>query len=131
MKPSEQGHIHLMCSSTTCEFLHMTLVVDKMNGHGLSNKAHCEYLLKKTKLPPHQPQTHKPTLITRWSTSVIKVRGYMHSNAFKTRLGFSFTVIRSFRSIVSVFFIQVKLFKFILQSKQTVSYTHNNNYGKE
>ena len=74
----------------------MTLEVDKMNGHGLSNKAHYERLLKKTKLPPHQPQTHKPTLITRWSTSVIKVRGYIHSNAFKTRLGFSFTVIRTF-----------------------------------
>ena len=74
----------------------MTLEVDKMNGHGLRNKAHCERLLKKTKLSPHQLQIHKPTLITRWSTAVIKVRGYMHSNAFKTRLGFSFTVISSF-----------------------------------
>ena len=32
-------------------------------------------------------------IATRWSTSVIKVSGQMRSDEFKTRLGFSFTVI--------------------------------------
>ena len=70
----------------------MTLAVNKLNGHGLSNSAHHERLPKKTKIMRYCLQNYL-TILTSWSISVIKVSGQIHINAFKNRLAFDFAVI--------------------------------------
>ena len=67
------------------QLFYMTLVVDEMYGHGLSNSERCESLPKKTKV--------MPTVATRQRASIIKVSGLMHSDTFKRSLGLNFTVI--------------------------------------
>ena len=59
---------HVMYTKQTCQSWHHT-------SHG---RRHINYL----------------AVATRWSGSVIKVSGWMHSDEFKWRLGFSFIVIR-------------------------------------
>ena len=55
---------------------------------------------KKTKAMRYWLQKEHPTVATRWSTSVVKVSGRMHSDAFKRRLAFGLkqlsTVAKSF-----------------------------------
>ena len=76
-------------------FLYMTPAVDKLNGRGLSNTACCECLPNKAKVTQYWQQKDYQAVPTRWSVSMIKVSGRMRSNAFRTRLGFHFTVIIS------------------------------------
>ena len=71
----------------------MILAVNKLNGRDLSNTTRCERLPKKTKVMHHLLQKDYQTVTTSWSFSVIKVNGQMHTDAFKRKLGFSFTVI--------------------------------------
>ena len=73
----------------------MTLAVDKLNRHGLSNTARREHLLKKTKLTWYVLAIQKgyQAIPTSQSVSIIKVSRQMHSDEFKRRLCFSFTVI--------------------------------------
>ena len=73
-------------------FHYMTLAVNKLNGHDLSNSAHCERLSKKTKIMRYWLQNYL-AIVTSWSISVIKVSGQIHSDAFKNRLAFGFAVI--------------------------------------
>ena len=73
-------------------FLYMTLDVDKLNGHGLSNTARHEHLPKKTKVTQYQLQKDYQTVPTSWNISIVKGSGHVQNDAFK-RLGFSFTVI--------------------------------------
>ena len=74
-------------------FLYMTPVVDKLNGHGLSNTARHKRLPNKTKVTQYWLQKDYQAVPTSWNVSIIKVSGRMRSNAFKRRLGYCFTVI--------------------------------------
>ena len=52
-----------------------------------------QYVVKVGNVHSTSYKKEHPTVATRQSTSVIKVSGQMHSDAFKRRLLFSFTVI--------------------------------------
>ena len=69
----------------------MTLTVDKMDGCGHINTACHERLPKKIKVTWYMVLAMK-RLPKRWSASFIKVSGRMHSDTFKKRPAFSFTV---------------------------------------
>ena len=71
----------------------MTLVTDKMDGHDDFNIARHECLPKKTKMTRYYVATKG--LLERQSVSFIKVSGQMHSDKFKRKPAFSFTVIIS------------------------------------
>ena len=73
-------------------FLYMTLAIDKLNGHGLSNNACRERLPKKTKITRYYLQNYQ-AVATIQSILFIKVSGQICSDAFKSRLAFGFTVI--------------------------------------
>ena len=70
-----------------------------MDGLGHSNTARHKCLPKKAKHNAVLAQgaailTSDPTVAARWTALVIKVSGHAYaSNAFKRRLGFSFSVI--------------------------------------
>ena len=71
--------------------LYITHAINKIDERGLINTAHHEHLLKKTKVTWYVLATEG--LPEQRSTSIIKVSGQIHSDAFKRRLAFSFTVI--------------------------------------
>ena len=70
----------------------MTLAIDKLNGRGLSNNAHRERLLKKTKMTWYKLQNYQGIAASR-SISVVEVCRQICSNTFKRRLAFGFIVI--------------------------------------
>ena len=59
----------------------MTVAVDITDGRGFSNEAHCELL-----------PGYSCTLLTRWSTSVLKWACHASCEAYKRRLAYSVTV---------------------------------------
>ena len=74
----------------------MTLNIDKMNGHGLSNIAHLARQVKKIKLILYYPwkEVYKlPSSSSKIEHFNYKVSRQALSNTFKRRLGFSYTVI--------------------------------------
>ena len=73
----------------------MTLVVDKVNGRGLSNTTHRERLPKKTGTSYSRITRRHQLVGACRSISIIKVRGRVRSDTFKIGLGFRFTVIIS------------------------------------
>ena len=72
----------------------MTLAINELNGHGLSNSVHHECLPKRTNIMRYLLQKYQ-AIVTSRSVSVIKVSGRIYSDTFKTRLAFGFTVIIS------------------------------------
>ena len=70
----------------------MTLAIDKLNCHGLSNNACRERLLNKTEMTWNLLQNYQGVTASR-SVSVVEVSGRIYSNTFKRRLAFGFTVI--------------------------------------
>ena len=71
----------------------VTLAINKLNEFGLSNTVHRECLPKKTKVKQYWLQKDYQGVPASRNVSIIKVSGQMHSNTFKRRLGFHFTVI--------------------------------------
>ena len=59
-------------------FLYMTLAIDKLNGHGLSNIVHRECLPKKPKETQYWLQKDYQAVPTSRNVSLIKVSGWMH-----------------------------------------------------
>ena len=70
----------------------MTPAVDKLNGHGISNTARPERLPKKTKVTQYWLQKDFQAVPASQNVSII-MSGQMHSDAFKRRLGFHYTII--------------------------------------
>ena len=78
------------------KFLYITLVLDELNERSLSNTMCHEHLPKKTKVTWYLLVTKElPSSTNKSQLSFIKVSGQMHSDAFKIRLDFHFTVIIS------------------------------------
>ena len=71
----------------------MILVIDKMDGNGLSNTVCYDCLPRRLKINNIVLATEGAPDLLQDSTSVIKVSGQMCSDAFKRRLAFSFTLI--------------------------------------
>ena len=73
----------------------MALVIDIMDGRGLSNKARHERQPKKTVVTLYIAVGGVPTVLQGQQVGAlwfIEVSGRTRSEAFKTRVGFSFTV---------------------------------------
>ena len=75
---------------------------------------------KKTKVMGYWLQKEHLTVATRWSASVIMVIELMHSNTFKRKLAFSFTVIGLKQLSTIIFVTKVVEYKVILKFKNNL-----------
>ena len=86
------------------QLLYITLSIDKMDGCGLSNAAYHEGLARRLRYHGTGYRRNTKQQQQERSTSVIKVSGQIHSDAFKRRLVFSFTVLKTtFSTVVKRF----------------------------